>query len=115
MEAAVQEEKKKVEISQEASEKFAYHFNLLKIAMHTIDWDYAVEVVKFLRERADFLDTTAALNRGYTPIRSQIMRAQSDGLRKMIQARDLLIIADKGKLEAAAEEEMHEELAKMFA
>ena len=101
-------------MSRERSEEFAMQFELFKLGLNVVDWDYARLVVKKLRSQVDFQKTMAIFNPSYPLKKNDVIALQAAGLEKLCEGVELLMQVDEGKKEVEREIETRDELAKMF-
>lgn len=103
-----------IELSVERSEEFARNFELFKLGVHVVDWEYARACVTELRGQARFQETIAVLNPGYSPRANERISVQAEALEHFVKAVDLLKKADELMQGISAEKGMRDEIARMF-
>jgi hypothetical protein len=101
-------------LTREKSEEFAFHFELLKIGINQVDWDYAKACVKKLREQVSFQQNASILAPDYPLAKTDVIALQADALSHLCKAVDLLKQADDMKGEVAAEVAMREKIKSLF-
>lgn len=102
------------ELSKEQSEEFAARFELFKMAIHSIDWDYARLIVEGLRDQAGWQEAAAVLNQNYSQTKTDLVRLQANALGKFVEAVELLKKCDELKKEISGEENHRNEIQKLF-
>ncbi len=85
------------ELSHEKSVEFATAFDLLKLAMHGIDWDYAAAAARKLIEQAARQETLSVFNPGYPLGKNDVLRKQAEALRLLCRSVQLLKECDEMK------------------
>lgn len=84
-------------LSKEESIEFAAQFELVKIALNGIDWDYAAASVKALREQVGRQQTMAVFNPSYPESKNDLISLQADALATLCSAVKLLKQVDEKK------------------
>jgi hypothetical protein len=104
-----------MEITLEKSEQFAHTFNQLKPHLLEVDVDYIKEAAKQMREKANFNDSAAVLNRMYLPSKQDCIRKQAESLQHLANLIECLKEVDKLKLQVAAENYNLEKINNLFS
>lgn len=103
-----------MELSKEKSEELASHIEGIKLNLLFVDVDYAKEVVKYMRDKASWQDSAAALNPMYNPDKQNILRKQSEMLDCIVKFIELGKETDAMKKKVAQVDAMQQNVMKMF-
>ncbi len=93
------------------AEELATQIGLIKSVIHMVDVDFARKTVKDMKQGANRMDSTAALNRKYNPTRSKLMFIKAQALELFCDFIDKLKESDKVALELGEIEKNMEALS----
>lgn len=102
------------ELSVENSTIFASQFEMIKMAIRAMDWEYAELLVKKMREQVSRQQTLAAFYPAYPQKKNELIARQADALEKFVEGVSLLKECDRLKSEAAGEEKLRGQMTDLF-
>lgn len=88
--------------------------NMMKPFLHSVNLDYAKEMVGKLSEHASFSDSTAVLNPMYNPLKPDIIRKQAKSLCLLVDFIETLKEIDVMKTQLSKEQQTKEDVMKLF-
>lgn len=98
----------------EKSHELAAVITMMKPYFHMIDLEFAKSAAVGMHERANWLDSAAALNPMYNPLKCDIMRKQANALSKLVEVIDDLKEVDQMKAQLAQEESTQQDIMNLF-
>lgn len=101
-------------MTQEQSVRLAQALEMIKFAIHNIDYDYLKLAAQKLGEQATFENTAAILNPRFNPHKNDSVRLSAKALFTLVQYIDALKEIDKAKAAANDHEEAVDKISAMF-
>lgn len=102
------------ELSKENPVEFAAQFEMLKLALHVIDWEYAEKLVSAMRDQASRQETLAMFNPSYPLVKNDLIRQQANALGKFVEGVKILQECDSQKREVCKETDQRKNFTEMF-
>ncbi len=94
--------------------QFAAHFELLKMCIHQMDWEYAELFARELRRQVDYQETMMMFNPAYPERKNAFLALQAEALSKFAEAVNLLKKCDELKTEIETGKNYRAEVAANF-
>lgn len=103
-----------LELSVKKSVDLANALELVKFYLVQIDWEYAEAAAKAILEKASSQESMAVLNPSHRQSKNDLLRVQGTALLKIVEAVKLLKECDELKRRIGDEEEIFEDVKRMF-
>lgn len=101
-------------LNMDDSNTLAMQITLITGVMQGMDWPYFEQAMLALEQKAQQYDTTAVLNRAWTPEHGEVLTARAKAMRTLWDYRQQLLRLDLLQAKATAATVLQEDLVKLF-